>query len=134
MPNGIELQPLVPQRTNRDGAAHGRREYLLSRKIEFGRRVARTKAARNRGEVFLISVSELRLNDVRCLYQQVGRATGCMVLRLGLRKVESGNELERDSPKAGYKVSKQRKTVVFYMKSVAVQSGTVKSQAALSCT
>ena len=45
-----------------------------------------------------------------------------------------GNEVERDSPEAGYKVSNQRKTVVLYNKSVAVQSGAVKSQAAPSCT
>ena len=85
-------------------------------------------------EVFWISLSQLRFHDVRCLHQQVGRAPGCAVSRSGLRRELSGNEVERDSPEAGYKVSKQRETVVLYNKSVAVQSGAVKSQAALSCT
>ena len=45
-----------------------------------------------------------------------------------------GETKSSETAEAGYKVSKQRKTVVFYNKSVAVQSGAVKSQAALSCT
>ena len=85
-------------------------------------------------EVFWISLSQLRFNDVGCLHQQVGRATGCAVSRSGCGENCRGNEVERDSPKAGYKVSKQRKTVVLYNKPVAVQSEAVKSQAALSCT
>ena len=85
-------------------------------------------------EVFWISLRELRFNDVRCSYQQVGRALGVRSHGRVCGENCRGNEVERDSPEAGYKVSKQRKTVVLYNKSVAVQSGTVKLQAALSCT
>jgi hypothetical protein len=85
-------------------------------------------------EVFWISLSQLRFNDVRCLHQQVGRATGVRSHGQVCGENCRGDEVERGSPEAGYKVSKQRKTVVLYNKSVAVQSGAVKSQAALSCT